>query len=348
MGGGGRVLWLDAAKGLGISLIVIGHVWSLSDPPLFYLWLFAFHVPLFFFISGTTFKVKQASTAAVLAEKSYRLITPYIWFALLGYALYLAGYFATGSMSERPGQFDYGLWVPLVGILHGTAGEGYLVNSPLWFLPALLVTYTLAYVINTYLPSKAMQFAATAGLMMIGLFINDQIRLPWGIVPALIAVGFFQTGHWMMQTSLIHKFQSHHALIAGVVLLLASLLAPINGAVGLAGPTVNNPVLFIIFAFVGTGACISWVYALPARLQHGLALIGRHSLAILVTHMLIIKGIKVILQSTTGWTFTSMEVSSLQGIVVLLLTAASLLIAIPLIRRIAPFTLGERKGPAFG
>jgi peptidoglycan/LPS O-acetylase OafA/YrhL len=44
-----RLGWLDAAKGLGIILVVIGHVWTrgpVRDA------IYAFHMPLFFIAAG--------------------------------------------------------------------------------------------------------------------------------------------------------------------------------------------------------------------------------------------------------------------------------------------------------
>jgi fucose 4-O-acetylase-like acetyltransferase len=335
-----RVLWIDAAKGLGISLIAFGHIWSLSNPPLIYWWLFSFHVPLFFFISGITLKIRPDSVGAALMTRAKRLLVPYFWYAGFGYLLYLAGYVAARGMSEMPAQFDYGLWVPLLGILHGTAGDGYLVNSPLWFLPALLVSFSLAYLINALVPALALRIALTLIIMAVGLAINDQIRLPFSIVPGLIALGFLQAGYWFGQTQRLDRLNKKQALMIAVLLLLASLISPINGAVGLAGATVNNPLLFVLFAAIGIGMCTLGVYCLPRGLQHLLARVGRYSLIILVTHMLIIKGIKVSLQIIMGWNFATMESHWGQGSVVLVLTVIGLLVAVPLINRFAPFTLG--------
>ncbi len=58
----GRIVWVDFAKGIGIALVVVGHTLiGLLDanllprhkPELLTLgWIYAFHMPLFFFISG--------------------------------------------------------------------------------------------------------------------------------------------------------------------------------------------------------------------------------------------------------------------------------------------------------
>ena len=58
----GRIVWIDAAKGIAISLVVFGHVlggamargWLDQDAfaKFVYDFIYLFHVPLFFLLSG--------------------------------------------------------------------------------------------------------------------------------------------------------------------------------------------------------------------------------------------------------------------------------------------------------
>lgn len=45
-----RIDWIDYAKAIGIFLVVVGHTYAgnaLTN------WIYSFHMPLFFFLSGT-------------------------------------------------------------------------------------------------------------------------------------------------------------------------------------------------------------------------------------------------------------------------------------------------------
>lgn len=44
-----RLEWLDAVRGVGITLVVLGHT---ALPPIGYVLIYAFHVPLFFIVAG--------------------------------------------------------------------------------------------------------------------------------------------------------------------------------------------------------------------------------------------------------------------------------------------------------
>ena len=46
-----RILWIDAAKGIGLLCVILGH---LGVPYLSTL-VYTFHMPLFFFLSGIVF-----------------------------------------------------------------------------------------------------------------------------------------------------------------------------------------------------------------------------------------------------------------------------------------------------
>jgi acyltransferase len=335
-----RIEWIDAAKGLGISLIVIGHVWSLSDPPLFYQWMFAFHVPLFFFISGLTLKPAAGPLGRVVAGKVRTLLVPYFVFALLGYLFYVAGYVAAGMLGREIEQFDYGLWVPLFGILHGTLGDGYLVNSPLWFLPALFVTFLAGYAVNTYIVQHGLRIAVVLGVAAFGIWLGDRYRLPFGLLPAMIALLFFQAGYYFRRFAVSDRIPQRVGGILLALLFVVSLAAPLNGAVGIADMNVNQPLLFLFFAF--NGILMSVLFVQRAGVLSGLlALVGRHSLAILVLHMLVIKSVKVGFLVVFGVDFATMEYSLLLGLAVLAISTLVMIPCIYVIDRWLPFTLGR-------
>ena len=51
-----RLSWIDVLKGIGIILVVLGHIY-LDD--VVYNWLYSFHMPLFFIAAGMVYKEKS-------------------------------------------------------------------------------------------------------------------------------------------------------------------------------------------------------------------------------------------------------------------------------------------------
>lgn len=54
-----RLSWLDVLKGIGIILVVMGHIYSNS---IIFNWLYSFHMPLFFFAAGCVYRYKEENS----------------------------------------------------------------------------------------------------------------------------------------------------------------------------------------------------------------------------------------------------------------------------------------------
>lgn len=87
----GRNGAIDAAKAMAFFLVVLGHLIQIHSQPSRF--IFAFHMPAFFFLSGYTYREKGFRELA--AKKLRGLMLPYAGFALAGLVVTLA-------MGERP------------------------------------------------------------------------------------------------------------------------------------------------------------------------------------------------------------------------------------------------------
>ena len=68
-----RITWIDMAKGYGIILVILGHL----KFDMFRDWIFTFHMPLFFFLSGYVFSTKY-DFVTFLKRKCRSMILPYL------------------------------------------------------------------------------------------------------------------------------------------------------------------------------------------------------------------------------------------------------------------------------
>ena len=50
-----RIEWIDTAKGIGLICVILGHM----RVPYLSTWIYTFHMPLFFFLSGAVFSGRQ-------------------------------------------------------------------------------------------------------------------------------------------------------------------------------------------------------------------------------------------------------------------------------------------------
>jgi fucose 4-O-acetylase-like acetyltransferase len=82
-----RIKWVDAAKGIGIFLVVLGHLTSVNGLTATVIW--AFHMPLFFFLSGLTAKAWSTGSGPLLGRSLKNLAVPYIFFSLISIVLWI-------------------------------------------------------------------------------------------------------------------------------------------------------------------------------------------------------------------------------------------------------------------
>lgn len=335
-----RTQWIDSAKGIGILLIFFGHVYSTVTPSALYVYIYAFHVPLFFFISGLTLRPAAGPLGGVVQKKLRTLIVPYLWYAFLGYLFYVAGYMLAQRQGLQVPQFDYGLWKPLAGIFIGTIGEGRIINGPVWFVLALFWTFVLGYLINTYIRSPAGQWAAIALLTGLGLALGDRVTLPFSGVAALSALIFFQVGYRFQTGRVLQALGQTTRWWLLASFLVISLFSQVNGFVGFGEGIVGNPLWFLLFAFSGTLMVVLLVNVADPWCGW-LAFVGRYSLSIMLIHMLIIKSVKVVMSGVLGTSIQVIDNDVGLGLVVLGASALCLVPAVFVMERYLPFTLGK-------
>ncbi len=126
----GRTFWIDVAKSVGIYLVVFSHADQNGFTESF---LFTFHVPLFFFISG--YLAKPQVDGAFLRGLGRKLVLPYVYIYVV---------IAVVSVAVLPGGDVHALPRMLVGIVYGTHSYPYFVNDAMWFLPSLITVELLS------------------------------------------------------------------------------------------------------------------------------------------------------------------------------------------------------------
>jgi len=191
-----RLHWIDALKGIGIILVVFAHH---SLPVALDTYIFSFHMPLFFFISGFLFDFgKYAGSAAYFVTGRFRsLIVPYFSFAVLSCLFY---FLLDTIFQPDATNIEFFETSALYGIYSILYALGPLVsyNPPLWFLTCLFVTELLFYgFAKKYYgePRKLVLWLTAAGVIGYLYSVYVPFRLLWNADVALSAVVFYGAGN---------------------------------------------------------------------------------------------------------------------------------------------------------
>ena len=113
-----RLSWLDSLRGFGIILITLGHLGCFE---LLERYLYSFHVPLFFFISGYLYRRGTKPLNDYIKKKTLTIFVPFVAWTLLSTMVNVVLRYNMRPLVEKALTIDGQLtW-----------------NSPLWFLLVL-------------------------------------------------------------------------------------------------------------------------------------------------------------------------------------------------------------------
>ncbi len=127
-----RVQYIDIAKGIGILLVVLAHNDMKVYHPMLYRFIYAFHMPLFFFLSGIFFNPER-SFKETFKRRFNGLIKPLVFTILLIYGISV--FFGKMSFATAGGRLLKSLYMT----------GPYLNWVQLWFLPTLFLLNIYAY-----------------------------------------------------------------------------------------------------------------------------------------------------------------------------------------------------------
>lgn len=185
-----RIKWIDVAKGIGIILVVIGH----SDVPFASHYIFWFHMPLFFILSGMTFKWINSKDEYVsyVKKRINRLLIPYVSFAILIYVVT-----SIIDISLHNLTLIGALKNAIKVIYGGKEIGGYF--AVFWFVTCLFFTEIFFALIILLTKKMSYQIAIIVILYLIAhleaIFIK--LPLPWNIDVSMISLSYFAFGFYI-------------------------------------------------------------------------------------------------------------------------------------------------------
>ena len=291
-----RLDYLDMAKGLGMLLVLIGHlqgdtIFSLS--PYFHplcVFIFSFHMPLFFIISGILIHMRDETGAdipmSVHIKKRFKgIMIPYFWFSLFYFSVVIYA-FIKGSVAVE--TLLVNLWYVL---------SCYGMNV-LWFLPALffgeilflflkkklskkylciailaiaIVAYSLAYLLTlfSYETSVAKRLHELAIVLLRPFLVCAWIYIGY-LIRSLALSGLFnkvisELDRNILDSKPSEKLKSRIIYIsAGLVLLvLCAVLSKVNNGVDFRSLVLRNAFFYVVCSILGSIGLILLCKGLP-------------------------------------------------------------------------------------
>ena len=163
-----RIAYIAQAQLIGCLLVILGHSIPLNwetTPDAIYLadkFLYTFHMPLFFFVSGYLFyktnSVERYSFRAYIKKRCFRLMLPYVVLTLVG--------FIPKILTAK--FFDDGAQLSMIYFIKAFLVPRENVWGHFWFLPTLLIISLFAFAF-TKLKDKSFAAFAVLTILLFGL-----------------------------------------------------------------------------------------------------------------------------------------------------------------------------------
>ena len=301
-----RIAYIDLYRGIGIILMIALHVGF--GKTLDHI-VHAFHMPMFFFVSGYFFKPGR-SAGSFFASKIKGLLIPYVVFTCLLYGL-------SAIFLEMPSA---SLEHALLFMNDGTAG----VVTPTWFLTALFFAESIYFGVHVLSDNIWLQTIAISVITIAGFCLSTftDVLLPFSIGVSLVGVAFVHLGFllhsisWKQNRFRLLELPPLVTIVLTVIVMILAYLSPLTN---MRDGIYPNPVLFLLNAILG---CIAlWnisalAWAVPVKPFHSametISNIGKRSIIFLCMNIFVIR-ILFLIYPASGKTF-------LHNVVVLLLT----------------------------
>lgn len=290
-----RIAYLDVARGIGMILVVIGHVEFINRP--FRNYVTSFHMPLFFIISGILLyvtKTEERDWKEILHSKGRSLLLPYFIFS--------AGALIFELVRALIKNLDMGSEL-LRRLFQTICLQGF---SNFWFLPALFIgelvflrirkrfdlkrtgIIGIALTILMYVAALLEQaiYQGYADLLGAQLFHDVLLMLIRGVFSGC----FVCLGYYM--GLLLEKWESvlwKDILLGAVLSVIPAVICIFEDFIDIRYLNLGNPVLFLLRAICGAMGVIlicrgfgPYLATIPGKV---LGFFGQNSLVIMATHL---------------------------------------------------------------
>lgn len=199
----------DLLKGLGIFLVVLGHIVHVNQVHNF---IYAFHMPLFFVVSGMLYKDKPD----FIIKQARRTLVPYFFFSFLCFA-----YWTLVEIRYRGGG-GVDMLGQLVNIFYPI--KTFEFNVVLWFIPCLFLVSVAYNMLDRYIKDRRIIW-----IVLIAVMFFDQYCLSYNMPrffkQVVIAIPFYGFGVALNEfVDVFNSIKSRAKISAAIIFVFFTFL----------------------------------------------------------------------------------------------------------------------------
>jgi len=221
-----RIKWIDTAKGIAMLCVILGHMDGIQIAGINLNFVYAFHLPIFFILSGFTLKKKEL-TSQYINDRFNRLMVPYFWtcFCVLimnaANSILLWDNAGVQDITEKIASdllrffFASGTFTEFVNVDMGGA------IGAIWFLPAMFFAIVLVQCILNATEKHYLRWIMAISIALIAYISTEFMWLPFSIQSGAFMTSFILLGYYIREYDVLNKLSVQHYVLFFLILLLA-------------------------------------------------------------------------------------------------------------------------------
>lgn len=322
-----RINWIDWAKALTIGLVVLGHFEYEDRGVILQNFIYSFHMPLFFLLSGYLYK--QSNNFKVFLSKNIKtLVVPYVLLNLSVFVI-MFPYYLHSNIDIKSLSFNFIIC------------EKFIPASACWFLISLFFVKVISFFILKL--KHFLQVLIIVFLSVSCFYISQKLKINvyFSIDSALMAIPFYIAGYYLKKYQIVEKIKNNYTGLILIVITFIPLLIGnyINGRIGMYSCYFGKyPILFYINAFIGCIMVICTCNLLNNIEFNIIKKISSGSLVILAYHFPLIT-----LLNYLYFHVFALSPDVLSNVVMSIIIMLLLYYPIILIQKYCPILIGNRK-----
>jgi hypothetical protein len=321
-----RVNWIDWGKAFAIYLVVLGHLVSNDGiEGRIHDFIYLFHMPFFFFISGLLFKIKENNIRDMFSRIWRSLIIPYIFLNLLS-DIFLIPSWILGRE-----------W-PLENLVYFLTADAGGEPGPTWFLICLAWVWIAFYYLSRFSYRWQCVILIACGVVS-WLF---PYMLYWRLDTAVMVLPFFAAGYYSKSLLTWHTDKYKMFLITIGLILISLFFSYINGYSNVYLRAFGNfPTLYYLGAFVGIMMLIMISKMFDQWKTNVICVLSSGTIVIMGLHGVVILYLKLIMKRLGIFAFDNYSIGG--KVFIGSLSMVVLYFVILLLQRYCSQWIGNRK-----
>lgn len=334
-----RIEWIDVLKSLVMLLVVIGHAVPKDTPQTLGYYIYSFHMPLFFMISGMTFYLqlsrREFEFTLLVKNKAKALLQPYLILSFMALPIWILNFKILSKSEDK-------IINRVIGIFYGNENAVSSPSNAMWFCLVLFMALIAFWAVNRW--AEGNEKHLTLMVLIIALFgytfslDSVEFPLPWKAETVPMAMLFLLMG-WLFikykeSVTALLGGRGRQFVIAVISLVVATCCAMFNVKISMALSTYGSFMMFMGAVIGYSLVCFIIAYNLPAL--NLFKLIGRNTIVMLAFHAPIFRFLEMYSQTTAQF-FADNPVITAIGVYILLIPVCWIF------ERYLPFAIGKTK-----